>query len=106
MGKLLIITGGSRGIGAATAKAAGEAGYDVIINYNVRGDEAESVVRTILNHGANAAAIQADVSIEEDVLRLFSEADRFGQVDGLVNSAGVMGKFGQFAHLTDADLRR
>ena len=90
MSNVLIITGGSRGIGAATARLAGARGYTVCINYRQNRDAADGVVRAIEAAGSPAAAVQADVSIESDVVRLFESADRLGTLVGLVNNAGIL----------------
>jgi NAD(P)-dependent dehydrogenase (short-subunit alcohol dehydrogenase family) len=87
----LLITGGSRGIGAATAILAAERGYAVCVNYRENRDAAERVVRAIQGKGAKAVAVQADVSVEADVIQLFDECDRqLGALNGLVNNAGIL----------------
>lgn len=107
MEKVLIVTGASRGIGAATARAAGRAGYSVVVNYTAQRAAAESVVRDIEAAGGSAVAIHADVSREADVLRLFAETDGlFGRLDGLVNNAGVVGRSSRFTELDTGDLHR
>ena len=91
MKKVVIITGGSRGIGAATAGLAASAGYSVCIHYRNDEDAARKVVATIERHGSEALAIQGDVSNEADVVRLFETVERqFGGLHGLVNNAGVL----------------
>jgi NAD(P)-dependent dehydrogenase (short-subunit alcohol dehydrogenase family) len=88
---VLIITGASRGIGAATARLAAAAGYSVCVNYRQNRDAAEGVVAEIKGHGARAIAVQADVSIEADVIRLFETSDsRLGRLTALVNNAGIL----------------
>jgi len=88
--KTLVVTGGSRGIGAAIAKLAARDGYDVVLTYRVETEQAASVVRDIESIGRRALAVQADVAVEADVLRLFEIVDReFGTLDALVNNAGV-----------------
>jgi NAD(P)-dependent dehydrogenase (short-subunit alcohol dehydrogenase family) len=87
MSRLVIITGGSRGIGAATARLAAAAGYHVALTYRTRGDAAAAVVEAIAQAGGHAEAFQADVSRESDVVRLFQQVDaRFGAPSGLVNN--------------------
>jgi len=87
----LIVTGGSRGIGGATAVMAGGLGFSVAVNYLQDRIAAESVVKTIVDGGGRAAAIQGDVSVEADVLRLFEESDRqLGPLTALVNNAGIL----------------
>jgi NAD(P)-dependent dehydrogenase (short-subunit alcohol dehydrogenase family) len=107
MDKVLIVTGASRGIGAATARAAGKAGYRVVVNYTAQRAAAESVVRDIEKAGGAAVVVQGDVAQEADVLRLFAETDRlFGRLDGLVNNAGIVGRSSRFTELATADLHR
>jgi NAD(P)-dependent dehydrogenase (short-subunit alcohol dehydrogenase family) len=90
---VLLITGGSRGIGAATAKLAARKGYDVALSY-VRDEQgAEKVATEIRALGQRAAAIRADVSQEADIVRLFAEAhEKLGALDVLVVNSGVNGK--------------
>lgn len=88
----LIVTGASRGIGAAVARMAGLRGYAVAVNFSTAAAEAKSVVDAIVANGGRAIAIQADVSREEDVVRMFEAAEReLGLITGLVNNAGVTG---------------
>lgn len=88
---VLLITGGGRGIGAATARLAGKRGYHVAVNYLRQRDAAETVVREIREEGGTAIAIQADISVEADVVRLFEEIDRsLGPVSALVNNAATL----------------
>lgn len=89
---VLLITGGSRGIGAATARRAALRGYTVVVNYRRNQASADQVVSAIKAEGGVAAAIRGDVAHEGDVLRLFDAIDgRFGQPAGLVNCAGING---------------
>lgn len=91
-GRVLIITGASRGIGAATARLAGRAGYHVCINYQHQADQAHAVVAEVISAGGRALAVQGDVSVEADVRQLFDVAEReLGPVGALVNNAGVTG---------------
>lgn len=91
--KTMLITGASRGIGAATAYLAAENGYQVLINYRKNKRAADSVVSKIIDRGGSAAAIQADVSKEAEILRLFKEVDRrFEKLNVLVNNAGILEK--------------
>ncbi len=90
-GKVVLITGASKGIGAATALEMAKNGASVIVNYNGSKKEAKQVVDNIVAAGASAIAIQADVSKEWDVARLFDETiAKFSKVDVLVNNAGIM----------------
>ena len=103
----ILITGGSRGIGAATAKLAAEAGYPVAVNYRERETEAAAVADGITARGGTAVALQGDVANEADVRRLFTEFDqRFGRLAGLVNSAGVSGNHCAVAEFDAAALQR
>src|SRR5205814_8311319 len=87
--QIVIVTGGSRGIGAATARLLGRGKAAVVVNYRNARAEADAVVNDIKASGGDAFAIQADVGNEDDVLHLFAETDRaFGPLTGLVNNAG------------------
>jgi len=89
--RVLIVTGASRGIGAATARLAGARGYAVCVNYVRNRDAAEQVVRDIETAGGRAVAVAADVSREADVVRLFqTAAEALGPPCGLVNNAGIL----------------
>lgn len=89
--KVIVITGGSRGIGAATAQLAAVQGYTVCINYVHNRKAADAVVAAIENSGGKALAVQADIASEADVVRLFETVDRsFGAVSALVNNAGIL----------------
>lgn len=89
--KVVLITGGSRGIGAATARLAARAGYGVCVNYHRNAAAAESVVAEICGGGGKAIAVQADVSAEADVLRMFETVgNRLGRIAALVNNAGIL----------------
>jgi len=90
-GKVVLITGASKGIGAVTALEMAKSGAIVIVNYNGSEKAAEQVVANIKASGGHAITIQADVSNEHDVEPLFDEAiAEFGKVDVLVNNAGIM----------------
>ncbi len=92
MSKTLIVTGASRGIGAATARQAAAAGYAVCVNYRASAAEAEEVVHDIGNAGGTALAVQADMASEDDIVRLFETSDKeLGALCGLVNNAGIVG---------------
>lgn len=88
---LALITGSSRGIGAATAALFAAKGYDIGIHYRHKRDAAETVLQHVRSFGVKAVAIQADVSIEADVVRLFNTLDHeLGCLDVLVNNAGIL----------------
>jgi len=102
----LIVTGASRGIGAATAILAARRGYRVCINYLSDPRAAEGVADTIRGTGGTAVAIQADVASEADVTRLFDTAEAaLGPIGALVNNAGVTGPIGPFAQTETAVLQ-
>lgn len=87
---VLLVTGGSRGIGAAIAKLAARKGYDVGVNYVRARDRADQVAAAIRAEGRRALVVQADVSREADVVTMFREVDReLGPVDAVVNNAGI-----------------
>ncbi len=91
MSKVLLITGGSRGIGAATALLAATQGYAVAVNYTANSLAADEVVRQIRKAGGTAMAVRADVSLEADVLAMFKKVDaKLGRLTALVNNAGVV----------------
>jgi len=92
MRQVVIVTGASRGIGAATARLLGHKKAAVVVNYRNARAEADAVVRDIKASGGDAIAVQGDMGNEDDILRLFAETDRaFGALTGLVNNAGVVG---------------
>jgi NAD(P)-dependent dehydrogenase (short-subunit alcohol dehydrogenase family) len=91
LNKVLLITGASRGIGAATARLAARRGYAVCVNYRSDRAAAERVVEAIEASGGRAIAVGADVALEADVVRLFEASDRmFGRLAALVNNAGIL----------------
>jgi NAD(P)-dependent dehydrogenase (short-subunit alcohol dehydrogenase family) len=91
MPRVLIVTGGSTGIGAATARLAARKGYHVCVNFLQRRDAAEEVVSGIRDASGVAVAVQADIGVESDVLRLFETTDcELGRVTALVNNAAAM----------------
>ncbi|RUT29307.1 SDR family oxidoreductase [Arsenicitalea aurantiaca] len=86
----VIVTGASRGIGAATAIGAARRGYDVLVNFAGNRGAAQTVVGAVEEAGAKAVAVQADVSRPEDVKRIFEAADAMAPLVGLVNNAGIV----------------
>ncbi len=91
MSRIMLVTGGGRGIGAAVAKLAARRGYAVGVNYHANADAAQAVVEEIVQGGGRAVALQADVSQEDQVLRMYDELDRqLGRIDALVNNAGIL----------------
>jgi NAD(P)-dependent dehydrogenase (short-subunit alcohol dehydrogenase family) len=104
---VLVVTGGSRGIGAATARLAASRGYDVCVNYRANRSAAEAVVADVRAAGRSGIAIGADVAIEADVVRLFRETDRqLGPLTALVNNAGVLERQGRVEQLDAARISR
>lgn len=88
---LIVITGGSRGIGAATALLAAKEGYDVCITYLQDQTSAQQIIKQAQQLGSKALAVQVDVGIERDVLTLFEKVDaHFGRADALVNNVGIL----------------
>ncbi|MEV7039962.1 SDR family oxidoreductase [Amycolatopsis sp. NPDC051061] len=87
----LIVTGGSRGIGAAICSLAGSRGYDVVVNYSGDPAPALAVADEVRSHGRQAVAVRADVSVEDDVRALFDAAAALGPVEALVNNAAIVG---------------
>lgn len=97
----LIVTGASRGIGAAIARLAGQRGYGVAVNFNRGEAEAKKVVDDIHSGGGRAVAIRADVAREAEILNLFRRAEReLGPITALVNNAGVTGGFARVENVT------
>ncbi|MDX1299638.1 MAG: SDR family oxidoreductase [Pseudomonas sp.] len=91
MTKVMLITGASRGIGAATARLAAAQGYALCLNYHRQQTAAEALVSEITQMGGQAIAVQADVADESQVLQLFARLDQhFGRLDVLVNNAGML----------------
>lgn len=100
---VLLVTGASRGIGAAVARLAGRRGYRVCVNFLASEKAADEVVADIRRDGGEAIAVQADVSLADDVERLFSTVDdRLGPLTALVNNAGVLFRQGRVDQI-DAD---
>lgn len=101
---VMLITGGSRGIGAATARMAAQRGWAVAIVYRDRAEQAATVVKEIEAAGGRALAIQADVGKEADIVRAFREADALGPLTALVNNAGISGGVSRVDAVTGAQL--
>ncbi len=107
MTKAIVITGGSGGIGAATARLAAGRGWAVAFNYAGNTEGAERTVAEIKASGGRAVALRGDVSVEEDIVALFdAAADAFGRIDGLVNNAGTLGPVMPLADMDIDRLRR
>lgn len=91
MSRVMLITGASRGIGAATARLAAQQGYALCLNYHQRADAANAVLEQVRGLGVTAIAVKADVADEAQVLHMFDVIDReFGRLDVLVNNAGML----------------
>jgi NAD(P)-dependent dehydrogenase (short-subunit alcohol dehydrogenase family) len=103
---VLVVTGGSRGIGAATSMLAAARGYAVVVNYAGNVDAAQKVVAGIQAKGGSAIAVRGDVSSQEDVDHIFAAADRLGTLVGLVNNAGALGLSTRVEELTAERINR
>jgi len=103
MSAVMLITGGGRGIGAATARLAARQGYRVCVNYRADERSARQLAEQI---GHNAIAVQGDVSIEADVLRIFREAEKLGPLAVLVNNAGIVDRSSRVENLTAERIQR
>lgn len=105
--KVALVTGGSRGIGAATARQLAQLGYTVVINYARNHAAAMQVADGIIAQGGKAITLQADVSVEADVVRLFADIDRqLGRLDVLVNNAGILLPQGRVEEVTAERVNR
>ncbi len=102
-----LVTGGSRGIGAATCLLAAQRGFAVAVNYAANAAAAEAVVRQIRNAGGRAIAVQGDVALEADILRVFKTVDdQLGRLTALVNNAGVVDVASRVEAMSAARLKR
>ncbi|WP_140626767.1 SDR family oxidoreductase [Methylibium rhizosphaerae] len=107
MTSTVLITGASRGIGAACAVLCAEQGWDVAVNYASRADAAEAVVESVRRFGRRAIAVQADVSRDDEVRAMFERVDReLGSLRGLVNNAGVVDVAQRVDEMTPERVRR
>jgi NAD(P)-dependent dehydrogenase (short-subunit alcohol dehydrogenase family) len=105
--QVLLVTGGSRGIGAATARLAAGKGYAVAVNYTAQAEAADEVVQDIRAGGGEAIAVQADVAQEEQVLAMFEQVDaKLGRLTALVNNAGVVDATARVDEMSLARLKR
>jgi NAD(P)-dependent dehydrogenase (short-subunit alcohol dehydrogenase family) len=107
MQPIVLVTGGSRGIGAATALLAAQAGYAVAVNYRANSLAADEVVRQIRAINGTAITVQADVAVESEVLAMFAKVDaKFGPISALVNSAGIVDVASRVDAMSVARLKR
>ena len=107
MQDIVLITGGSRGIGAATALLAAQRGYAVAVNYATNSLAADDVVRTIRANGGTAITVQADVAVEAQVLTMFDKVDaKLGRLTALVNNAGIVDVVSRVDAMSVARLQR
>lgn len=104
---IVLVTGGSRGIGAAVAVMAAERGHDVAVNYQGNAAAAEAVVARCRQAGARAIAVQGDMAVEADIARLFATVDQeLGRIDHCVNNAGITGRASRLDAATSDEIRR
>jgi NAD(P)-dependent dehydrogenase (short-subunit alcohol dehydrogenase family) len=106
MTKVAIVTGGSRGIGRATALKLGAAGYTVVVNYASNDAAARQVVAGIATAGGSAIAVKGDVANEADVLALFTAADKLGPLKALINNAGIMDRQNRLDEMSAERMKR
>ncbi len=104
--KVALVTGASRGIGAATAVALAKQGYAVCVNYNKSKKAAQTIVDKIIKSGGKAISVKADISKESDIVRMFKEIDKsLGAVSALVNNAGSSVSFSEVENLTITNIK-
>jgi NAD(P)-dependent dehydrogenase (short-subunit alcohol dehydrogenase family) len=104
--KLVLVTGGSRGIGAECAILAAQKGWDVVITYRSKINEAQAVVNKLIALGQKALAIKVDSANEQDIYNLFAKVDEeFGRLDALINNAGVITRISSFVDMSPARIR-
>ncbi len=107
MARIALVTGGSRGIGAATCRLLARDGWDIAVNFSQDADAAEAVAEDVRAKGQQALVVRADVGDEAQVLAMFDRVEsEFGTLDGLVNSAGIIGPVGRVDALTVEDIDR
>lgn len=107
MVKTILVTGGSRGIGRATAIMAGQRGWSVGVNYAGNEQAAQDTVRAVQQAGGKAIAIQGDVAVEADVIAMFDAVEKaFGKLDGMVNNAGIVAPTADLADMPLERLKR
>src|SRR5580704_4402804 len=106
MNGVLLVTGGSRGIGAAVAQLAAKHGFDVAVNYREDERAASAIVEAVRANGVRGLALKGDVAVEADVVRMFEAVDTFGPLKALVNNAGITGGFSRVADLKAPALER
>ncbi|RYZ32077.1 MAG: SDR family NAD(P)-dependent oxidoreductase, partial [Propionibacteriaceae bacterium] len=102
---VLVVTGGGRGIGAATARRAAQAGWSVCLSYRADQEAAEALAEELHGLGVTARAVRADMSSEADIVGLFAAATELGRVAGLVANAGVVAPQGRIDEIDAARVR-
>lgn len=103
---VMIVTGGSRGIGAAICILAARKGFDVCINYSSSAEHASKVAEVVQQHGQRALAYKADLSSEAEIVQMFAAVDQeLGPVTALVNNGGISGQVGRVDEMSSADLQ-
>ena len=103
---VMLVTGGSRGIGAATCRLAAKEGWQVVVNYTSNKAAADAIVADINAAGAQAIAVQGDVSNESDVVAMYDAAEALGPVTAVINNAGIVAEVSAFADMQTDRMRR